>query len=189
MEGARIWPASDLGQLPALNAALEAKLADMPLVMEDKTVISSSNPFQPEHDPQHAEQITRHLKLSLNSLIFRLFGPLSTPSNPLRVRWIEAFFPFTTPSYEVEVWWNGEWLELLGCGVVMQKTLDQAGESILPPCSAPLTTRHVPQIWLGIRPRSRASLYGPLPNPRYPPLLVRGRAVYLPVSPRRNKRV
>lgn len=49
------------------------------------------------------------------------------PKEPLRVRWIEAYFPFTSPSYEVEVWWEGEWLELLGCGVVMQRTLDEAG--------------------------------------------------------------
>ena len=36
---------------------------------------------------------------------------------PLRVRWIEAYFPFTTPSYEVEVFFRGKWLEILGCGV------------------------------------------------------------------------
>lgn len=45
---------------------------------------------------------------------------------PLRVRWISATFPFTSPSYEVEVWFRGQWLEILGCGVVKQRTLDNA---------------------------------------------------------------
>lgn len=135
MEGTHVWPTTDLHTLPELNQYLEAQLAECPLIIEDPTTISHSNPYQAHHDPVHAEQITRHLKHSLNSLIFKLFGPIATKDGePLRVRWIEAFFPFTTPSYEVEVWWNGQWLELLGCGVVMQKTLDQAGESIPLPC-------------------------------------------------------
>ena len=129
MEGTHVWPSDQLHALPELNATLAASLEKCPLVIEDPTVVGESNPYQPQHDPVHAREITQHLKHSLNSLIFRLFGGAATKDGePLRVRWIEAFFPFTTPSYEVEVWWNGEWLELLGCGVVMQKTLDQAGE-------------------------------------------------------------
>ncbi|KAK8861625.1 phenylalanine-tRNA ligase [Kwoniella newhampshirensis] len=128
MEGTSVWPIDQLHTLPELNAQLAAQLEKCPLLIEDETTISPSNPYQKHHDPVHAEQITRHLKHSLNSLIFRLFGQQATKDGePLRVRWIEAYFPFTTPSYEVEVWWEGEWLELLGCGVVMQKTLDQAG--------------------------------------------------------------
>ncbi|WVQ78861.1 phenylalanine-tRNA ligase [Cryptococcus sp. DSM 104549] len=128
MEGTHVWSPEELHTLPELNAKLEASLAGCPISIEDDTRVSASNPFQPSHDPVHAEQITKHLKHSLNSLIFRLFGHVATKTGePLRVRWIESYFPFTTPSFEVEVWWEGEWLELLGCGVVMQKTLDQAG--------------------------------------------------------------
>ena len=130
MEGTHVWPSSDLDKLVKLNEELEAKLAECPLVIEDETRISESNPYQKHHHPTHAEQIARHLKNSLNGMIFRLFGPIAMKDGePLRIRWIEAFFPFTTPSYEVEVWWNGEWLEVLGSGVVMQKTLEQAGTS------------------------------------------------------------
>lgn len=129
MEGTHVWSPADLPRIAELNAELEKELAACPLVIEDDTRISPSNPYQPTHDSKHAEQITQHLKHSLNSLVYRLFGSLQSDGEPLRVRWIEAFFPFTSPSYEVEVWWNGEWLELLGCGVVQQKTLDLAGES------------------------------------------------------------
>ncbi|WWC96885.1 phenylalanine-tRNA ligase [Kwoniella sp. B9012] len=131
MEGTHIWQNDDLHALPALNAELEERLKECNILIEDETTISPSNPYQPHHDPIHAEQITKHLKHSLNSLIFRLFGHHASKAGaePLRVRWIEAYFPFTTPSYEVEVYWNGQWLELLGCGVVMQKTLDLSGVS------------------------------------------------------------
>ncbi|KAK4684615.1 phenylalanyl-tRNA synthetase alpha chain, partial [Tremellales sp. Uapishka_1] len=129
MEGASVnhWTRANLDQLRKANEALEARLAQCDLVMEDETRISESNPYQPQHDEAIAAEVARNLKLSLNSLIFRLFGNNTTAKEPLRIRWIEAFFPFTTPSYEVEVWWNDEWLEILGCGVVMQKTLETAG--------------------------------------------------------------
>jgi len=62
-------------------------------------------------------------------LLYELFAGVAGASkdDPLRVRWIEAYFPFTSPSYEVEVFFRGKWLEILGCGVVLQSTLDRAG--------------------------------------------------------------
>ena len=137
MEGTQVWPSSDITEIKELNAKLQKELESCPLIIEDETTISSTNPYQPTHDPELAEEVTKHLKHSLNSLIYRLFGSQQMEGEPLRVRWIEAFFPFTSPSYEVEVWWNGEWLELLGCGVVQQKTLDQAGMSYLRSLSRP----------------------------------------------------
>lgn len=44
-------------------------------------------------------------------------------NEPLKVRWVEAYFPWTSPSWEIEVWWKGEWLECCGCGVVQQQVL------------------------------------------------------------------
>ncbi|OOF99425.1 hypothetical protein ASPCADRAFT_41141, partial [Aspergillus carbonarius ITEM 5010] len=45
---------------------------------------------------------------------------------PLKVRWVEAYFPFTSPSWELEVFWQGDWLEVLGCGVIKQELLNNS---------------------------------------------------------------
>ena len=36
------------------------------------------------------------------------------------MRWIPGFFPFTEPSYELEVFFNGKWVEMLGCGKIIR---------------------------------------------------------------------
>jgi len=108
------------------NERLVHQLALSNIVIEDVKHVSETNPVQAGHDPYHAEIVARNLKLTLNGLILRLFGSAAgaTPSEPLRVRWIEAYFPFTSPSFEVEVFFRGKWLEILGCGVVEQATLN-----------------------------------------------------------------
>ncbi|KAI0928915.1 hypothetical protein AcW1_006016 [Taiwanofungus camphoratus] len=130
MEGARVFPATATGlrELEEDNARLSAHLANSPIAIEDVPHLSPSNPPQSTHDPERAELVALNLKLSLNSLILALFGGRAgaTDAEPLRVRWIEAYFPFTSPSFEVEVFFHGKWLEILGCGVVQQRTLDRA---------------------------------------------------------------
>lgn len=130
MEGACLFRADAPGmaELAEQNARLSEYLKSTNIVIEDVPHLSASNPVQSAHDPRHAELVAHNLKLSLNSLILTLFG--SRKDEPLRVRWIEAYFPFTSPSYEVEVFFNGKWLEILGCGVVLQSTLDRASTSI-----------------------------------------------------------
>lgn len=41
----------------------------------------------------------------------------------VEIRFRPSFFPFTEPSFEVDVKFNGKWLELLGCGMVHPKVL------------------------------------------------------------------
>ncbi|OCH93373.1 phenylalanyl-tRNA synthetase [Obba rivulosa] len=128
MEGARVFSNDKAGLQELTNdtARLAAELERANIEIEDIPHISSTNPVQPEHDPQTSALVAHHLKLSLNSLILKLFGGHGASTEPVRVRWIEAYFPFTSPSYEVEVFYRGKWLEILGCGVVKQSTLDRA---------------------------------------------------------------
>ncbi|KAK0228546.1 hypothetical protein IW262DRAFT_621785 [Armillaria fumosa] len=130
MEGAHIWSAdaSGMKEVEDNNERLSSHLTRSNIVIEDVPHLSSANPAQPMHDPRHSELIAKNLKLSLNSMILHLFGGVggATKENPLRVRWIETYFPFTSPSFEVEVFFGGKWLEILGCGVVRQATLDTA---------------------------------------------------------------
>lgn len=59
----------------------------------------------------------------LEGLARHLFG------DDIKVRWVDAYFPFTHPSFELEVFYEGDWMEVLGCGVVEQKVLELAGVS------------------------------------------------------------
>merc|ERR1712032_353376 len=63
------------------------------------------------------EYVERDLKQTLEGLAKHLFGDVEC-------RWVEAYFPFTDPSIELEIFFNNEWLEVLGCGVMQQKILD-----------------------------------------------------------------
>jgi phenylalanyl-tRNA synthetase alpha chain len=135
MEGARIFSADAAGmkEVEEDNARLRHSLAQANILIEDVPHVSATNPSQPTHDPVYSELLAQNLKLSLNSLMLTLFGGRegiggATAAAPLRVRWIEAYFPFTSPSFEVEVFFRGKWLEILGSGVVRQATLDTASK-------------------------------------------------------------
>lgn len=56
--------------------------------------------------------VINHLQQTLNGLIDHLFGPT------INRRWLDDTFPFTHPSLQVEIEFNGKWLEILGCGVI-----------------------------------------------------------------------
>lgn len=66
------------------------------------------------------EQVQSDLKTCLEGVARGLFGEVS-------MRWVEASFPFTTPSMELEVEWGGKWLEVLGCGLLQREVLRRGG--------------------------------------------------------------
>jgi phenylalanyl-tRNA synthetase alpha chain len=59
------------------------------------------------------------LKALLTGLAVHLFGEVE-------MRWREDYFPFTQPSFELEVLFNNKWLEVLGCGVIHPEVLANA---------------------------------------------------------------
>merc|ERR1719296_97111 len=63
--------------------------------------------------------IGEDLKTNLEGLMDHLFGETEK-------KWSEDYFPFTTPSLELEIKYEGEWLEVLGCGVVHEEVLQMA---------------------------------------------------------------
>jgi phenylalanyl-tRNA synthetase alpha chain len=66
------------------------------------------------------EYILEDMKKAIEGMIHELFGKVE-------MRWIDAYFPFTVPSLELEIFYNEKWLEVLGCGVIQQKIMETAG--------------------------------------------------------------
>lgn len=137
MEGASVWTKDAYapgGEVERECEAMEAQLAASQMEISDEVSLDEAGGWQAVHaseSPEAAKLAVRHLKATLNTLVYGLFQPRwaheSDSDEPLKVRWIPAFFPFTSPSYEVEVWFRGRGLEILGCGVVQQPILNQAG--------------------------------------------------------------
>jgi phenylalanyl-tRNA synthetase alpha chain len=61
------------------------------------------------------------LKGTIQEFIRQIFGE----DLPLRFR--TSYFPFTEPSAEVDVQWQGKWLEVMGCGMVDPNVLTAVG--------------------------------------------------------------
>lgn len=76
---------------------------------------------QEVHTEEASKLIEFHLKGTLSGLAHHLFG------KDIEIRWVDAYFPFTHPSWEMEILFRGKWMEVLGCGVVEQKIICDSG--------------------------------------------------------------
>jgi len=52
--------------------------------------------------------------------------PPSAGGQDVKLRFRPHFFPFTEPSAEIDIWWKGRWLEILGAGMVHPNVLKAA---------------------------------------------------------------
>ncbi|MDH3004364.1 MAG: phenylalanine--tRNA ligase subunit alpha [Candidatus Shikimatogenerans sp. JK-2022] len=55
------------------------------------------------------------LKKIINNLIINILG------NKYKYRYRISYFPFTKPSFEVDIYYNKKWIEIIGCGMVNYK--------------------------------------------------------------------
>lgn len=62
-----------------------------------------------------------HLKGTLDNFAKAMFG------SEIKTRLRPSFFPFTEPSAEVDIFFNGRWIEWGGCGMVNPKVLETCG--------------------------------------------------------------
>ena len=44
-------------------------------------------------------------------------------TNEIKIRFRSSFFPFVTPGFEVDFWYNDHWLEIAGCGMIHPKVM------------------------------------------------------------------
>ena len=66
------------------------------------------------------------LKGTISTFLTQLFEA-APGSGGVQTRFRPHFFPFTEPSAEFDVLFNGQWLELGGCGMVHPKVLENVG--------------------------------------------------------------
>jgi phenylalanyl-tRNA synthetase alpha chain len=79
-----------------------------------------SSQLQGLNESQRVSLIEDDLKQGLEGMARHLFGPV-------QMRWASEHFPFTEPSFELEIMYDGEWMEVLGCGVIHPDIVRNAG--------------------------------------------------------------
>jgi phenylalanyl-tRNA synthetase alpha chain len=79
--------------------------------MEGVKMFDAATLAKCESEEAQVELIAKDLKEQLEGLAAHLFGPVE-------MRWVDEYFPFTHPSYELEIKFQDQWMEVLGCGVV-----------------------------------------------------------------------
>lgn len=76
---------------------------------------------QENHTIDSTKLLEYDLKQTLLGMTHKLFG------KDIKYRWVNCYFPFTHPSWELEIMFNDNWLEVLGCGILEQQILNNAG--------------------------------------------------------------
>ena len=75
----------------------------------------------------HTLEAVKLVESSLKTTIVELFRSLFPDAATLNSRWVDATFPFTHPSWEYEIEIDGHWYELLGCGIMEHRVLENSG--------------------------------------------------------------
>ena len=91
-------------------------------ILKDPLEIFGNDKNQtPEKQAIHTLEAVKLVEYSLKQTLVGIVENLC--GEGVEMRWVDAYFPFTHPSWELEVLFEGEWLELLGCGVIAHDVL------------------------------------------------------------------
>ncbi|EMR08933.1 phenylalanine-tRNA ligase [Pneumocystis murina B123] len=131
MEGVRVWKKTKGKSLVERIEMLESNISYVDIIVENATLpfYSEQNPLQKNHQKDEIEAIGKHLMKTIEKIIgyiYEISRPLQDKLNkttPLKIRWSESYFPFTSPSWELEIFWEGKWLEICGCGIINHELL------------------------------------------------------------------
>lgn len=105
-----------------------------PIFHQMEGVALFQNVGLPYQNQEHTRQMMEDY---LRGIVDKVFSKYGKPQlqNPPPARLVPSTFPFTEPSWELEIEWrNGEWLEVAGCGLVHPEVIARAGngKSALP---------------------------------------------------------
>ena len=108
-------------------------------VMEKETlplrIISLGRVYRPDapdatHFPMFHQMeglwVDRNVTMAQLKSVLRLFAT-SYLGADVSIRFRPSFFPFTEPSVEVDYWWNGQWIEFGGAGMVDPNVFQAVG--------------------------------------------------------------
>ncbi|CAB4038571.1 Phenylalanine--tRNA ligase, mitochondrial, partial [Paramuricea clavata] len=105
MEGVRLFVKHELFQ--NYQDALDIFSDDSEQMVEKQVV----------HSLEAVKLVEHNLKETLSGLVEHLCD------KNVEIRWVDAYFPFTHPSWEMEIKVEDEWMELLGCGILQHDIL------------------------------------------------------------------
>ena len=114
MEGVRLFTREELFP-SSTNEGLEL------FETEANKKNGETNEKQAMHTVDAVKMMEFSLKDTLTKLVKDLFG------SDIESRWNQCYFPFTHPSFELEIKFKGEWMEMLGSGIMRQPILQKGG--------------------------------------------------------------
>lgn len=144
MEGSKTWARNDKASVKQITDEIRNMQKQLGgfknLAIEDidyTKEAGTANCKQSHMTDEETSLLISHMKRSLELVVANLFmqryqnvpaaGKTKEEVPEIKMRWIEAYFPWTQPSFEIEVFFNGEWLEICGCGLVRELAYKNSG--------------------------------------------------------------
>jgi phenylalanyl-tRNA synthetase alpha chain len=132
---AKPQPASESGGLLLRSQTSTVQIRVMEKTPPPVRIISLGRVYRPDtadatHFPMFHQieglLVDRHVTMSDLKSVLRLFAR-SAFADDVHIRFRPSFFPFTEPSVEVDMSWQGGWIEMGGAGMVDPNVLSAVG--------------------------------------------------------------